>query len=68
MDDHSSGGLTVTTTTEGREIENLLSSLDLSQLISETTNFEANKNPLPALISLQLINQTLYLIVELVLL
>ena len=33
------------TTAEGREIENLLSSLGLSQLISETTNFEPNKKP-----------------------
>ena len=33
------------TTAEGKEIENLLSSLSLSQLISEPTNFEANKNP-----------------------
>ena len=33
------------TTVEGREIENLLSSLGLSQLISEPTNFEPNKNP-----------------------
>ena len=33
------------TTAEGREIENLLSSLSLSQLISEPTNFEPNKKP-----------------------
>ena len=33
------------TTAEGREIENILSSLSLSQLISEPTNFEPNKNP-----------------------
>ena len=33
------------TTPEGREIENVLSSLGLSQLISEPTNFEPNKNP-----------------------
>ena len=33
------------TTSEGREIENLISSLNLSQLISEPTNFEPNKNP-----------------------
>ena len=32
-------------TAEGREIENLLSSLGLYQLISEPTNFEPNKNP-----------------------
>ena len=40
----SYGGLMVTTA-EGREIENLLSSLSLSQLISEPTNFEPNKKP-----------------------
>ena len=28
-----------------REIENLINSLNLSQLISEPTNFEHNKNP-----------------------
>ena len=33
------------TTVEGREIENLISSLNLSQLISEPTNFEKNKYP-----------------------
>ena len=33
------------TTAEGREIENLISSLRLSQLISEPTNFDPNKNP-----------------------
>ena len=33
------------TTAEGREIENLLSSLSLPQLISEPTNFEPNKKP-----------------------
>ena len=33
------------TTSEGREIENLINSLNLSQLISEPTNFEPNKNP-----------------------
>ena len=33
------------TTAEGREIENLICSLGLSQLISEPTNFEPNKNP-----------------------
>ena len=33
------------TTLEGMEIENLLTSLDLSQIISEPTNFEPNKNP-----------------------
>ena len=32
-------------TTEGSEIEFLLSSLGLSQVISEPTNFEPNKNP-----------------------
>ena len=43
MATHSSGGL-MATTSEGREIENLISSLNLSQLISEPTNFEPNKN------------------------
>ena len=33
------------TTTEGSEIEFILSSLGLSQVISESTNFEPNKNP-----------------------
>ena len=33
------------TTTEGSEIEFLLSALGLSQVISEPTNFEPNKNP-----------------------
>ena len=33
------------TTAEDREIENLICSLGLSQLISEPTNFEPNKNP-----------------------
>ena len=33
------------TTAEGREIENLIGSLGLSQLISEPTNFDPNKNP-----------------------
>ena len=33
------------TTTEDSEIEFLLSSLGLSQVISEPTNFEPNKNP-----------------------
>ena len=33
------------TTAEGREIENLISSLGLSQLISEPTNFDPNKKP-----------------------
>ena len=33
------------TTAKGREIENILSSLGLSQLISEPTNFEPNKKP-----------------------
>ena len=33
------------TTVEGRDIENLISLLNLSQLISEPTNFEPNKNP-----------------------
>ena len=33
------------TTPEGSEIEHLLSSLVLSQVISEPTNFEPNKNP-----------------------
>ena len=44
MDIPSFGDLMVTTA-EGREIENLLSSLGLSQLISESTNFEPNKKP-----------------------
>ena len=43
MNTPSFGGLEVTTS-EGREIENLLSSLSLSQLISELTNFESIKN------------------------
>ena len=30
---------------EGMEIENLFTSLGLSQIISEPTNFEPNKNP-----------------------
>ena len=33
------------TTVEGREIENLITSLNLSHLISEPTNFERNKYP-----------------------
>ena len=33
------------TTPEGTEIENLLTSLGLAQVISEPTNFEPNKNP-----------------------
>ena len=33
------------TTAEGRELEELLSSLNLSQIISEPTNFTPNKNP-----------------------
>ena len=33
------------TTFEGKEIENLISSLNLHQVISEPTNFEPNKNP-----------------------
>ena len=33
------------TTPEGMEIEDLLTSLGLSQIISEPTNFEPNKNP-----------------------
>ena len=33
------------TISEGREIENLMSSLNLSQMISQPTNFEPNKNP-----------------------
>ena len=33
------------TTPEGREIENLLTSLGFSQLISEPMNFEPNRNP-----------------------
>ena len=46
MDIPSFGGLMVTQRLEGREIENLLSSLGLSQLVSEPTNFEPNKKPL----------------------
>ena len=41
METRSSGG-TIVTTAEGREIE---SSLGISQLISEPTNFEPNKKP-----------------------
>ena len=41
----NSGGLDGHTTPEGREIVNLLTSLGLSQLISEPTNFEPYKNP-----------------------
>ena len=33
------------TTLEGMEIDNLLTSLGLSQISSEPTNFEPNKNP-----------------------
>ena len=33
------------TTPEGMEIDNLFTSLGLSQIISEPTNFEPNKNP-----------------------
>ena len=33
------------TTSDGREIEKLISSLNLFQLISEPTHFESNKNP-----------------------
>ena len=33
------------TTAEGTEIENLLTSLGLAQVISEATNLEPNKNP-----------------------
>ena len=33
------------TTPEGTEIENLFTSLGLSQVICEPTNFEPNKNP-----------------------
>ena len=33
------------TTPEGKEIENLISSLGLHQVINEPTNFEPNKNP-----------------------
>ena len=44
MDTQNFGGLMVTTA-EGREIENLLSSLCLCQFISESTNFVPNKNP-----------------------
>ena len=43
MDTPSSDGLTVTQRL--KEIENLLSLLGLSQLISKPTNFEPNKNP-----------------------
>ena len=37
-------GVPMVTTPEGREMENLLSLLGLSQLISEPTNFEPNKS------------------------
>ena len=37
------GGL-MATTPEGREIDDLLTSLNLYQVISEPTNFEPNKN------------------------
>ena len=40
----SIGGRTVTTP-ESTEIENILSSLGLSQVICEPTNFEPNKKP-----------------------
>ena len=43
-------------TSEGREIENLINSLNLSQLISEQTNFEPNKNT--SGIDLVIIDQT----------
>ena len=33
------------TNPEGMEIENLFTALGLSQIISEPTNFESNKNP-----------------------
>ena len=33
------------TTSKGMEIENLFTSLSLSQIISESTNFEPSKNP-----------------------
>ena len=43
MATHSSGG-PMGTQLRSREIENLISSLNLSQLISEPNNFEPNKN------------------------
>ena len=43
MATHSSGGPMATQLRKGREIENPISSLNLSQLISEPTNFEPNK-------------------------
>ena len=43
MDTRSSGGPEVTP--EGTEIENILTSLGLYQLISEPTNYEPHKNP-----------------------
>ena len=42
---HSFGGLMEVSTPEGTEIEHLLTSLGLSLVISEPTNFEANKKP-----------------------
>ena len=44
MATHSCNG-PMTTTSEGREIKNLISSLNLSQLISEPTYFERQPNP-----------------------
>ena len=41
----SCGGLMATQTLRVREIENLFTTLGLSQIISEPTNFEPNKNP-----------------------
>ena len=52
------------TSPEGTEIENLLTQLGLTQVITEPTNFEPNKNPSCALILLLLINQISSLIVE----
>ena len=45
MATHSSGGLKVTQRQRVGKWKNFLSSLGLSQLISEPTNFEPNKNP-----------------------
>ena len=50
MDTYISVGLMVITD-EGREIENLLISLGLSQLIWESTNVEPNKNPFCTFVS-----------------
>ena len=44
MHTHSFGGL-MATTPEGSEVQELITKLGLSQLISEPTNFEPYKNP-----------------------